>query len=110
LRIHHKEKIEQDVTERPATQCKVKGIIKEINTLEMAFLSLFCGDILNRFNKYSKILQSVEINLGTVKDIYQSLIAYVNDLCTDEEYIRYLNLAISVSSGNFKNTVNKRIK
>ncbi|XP_060859956.1 uncharacterized protein LOC132937141 isoform X2 [Metopolophium dirhodum] len=28
----------------------------------------------------------------------------------DEEYIRYLNLAISISSGHFKNTVNKRIK
>lgn len=35
----------------------------------MSFLSLFLGDILNKFNKCSKKLQSVEIDLGTVIDI-----------------------------------------
>ncbi|KAF0703605.1 zinc finger MYM-type protein 1-like, partial [Aphis craccivora] len=110
LIINALEKIEQDVTERPATRCEAKGIIKKINTLEMSFLSLFWGDILCRFNNCSKKLQSVEINLGTVIDIYQSLITYVNDLRTDEEYIRYSNIAISISSENVMNTVNKRIK
>jgi len=110
LIINALEKIEQDVTERPATRCEAKGIIKKINTLEMSFLSLFWGDILCRFNNCSKKLQSVEINLGTVIDIYQSLITYVNDLRTDEEYIHYLNIAISISSENVMNTVNKRIK
>lgn len=38
------------------------------------------------------------------------MITYVNYLCLDEEYIRYSNLAISISSENLKNTVNKRIK
>jgi len=81
-----------------------------MNTLEMSFLSLFWGDIICRLNNCSKKQQSVEINLGTVIDIYQSLITYVNDLRTDEEYIRYLNIAISISSENVMNTINKRIK
>jgi len=76
----------------------------------MSFLSLFWGDILCRFNNCSKKLQSVEIDLGTVIDIYQSLITYVNDLRTDEEYIRYSNIAISISFETVMNTVNKRLK
>lgn len=45
-----------------------------------------------------------EINLGTVIDIYQSLIIYVNDLRIDEEYMHYSNITISISSENFMNT------
>jgi len=73
-------------------------------------MSLFWGDILCRFNNCSKKLQSVKINLATVIDIYQSLITYVNNLRKVEEYIRYSNIEISISSENVMNTVNKRIK
>ncbi|CAI6364123.1 unnamed protein product [Macrosiphum euphorbiae] len=38
------------------------------------------GDILQRFNKTSKQLQSVEFDLGTVVSVYEFLIRYVLDL------------------------------
>lgn len=48
--------------------------------------------------------------MGIVIDINCSLIKYINDLQTDEEYMRYKNLAISFFSENFEETVNKRIQ
>lgn len=89
------------------TRCKTKSIIKKTNIFEILLLLLFWGDILNRFNKSSK-KQQFENNLNTLIKIYHLLITYVNDHRTDEEYMRYTNLAIEISFKNFNKTVSKR--
>jgi len=40
-------------------------------------MSIFWGDKLERFNACSKKLQSIQINLGIVVEIYQSLEGFV---------------------------------
>ncbi|CAI6344234.1 unnamed protein product [Macrosiphum euphorbiae] len=57
-------------------------------------MSLLWGHLLERFNLSSKRLQSVDMDLVKIAEIYQSLVCYVNDLRTDSEYEYYKKLAI----------------
>lgn len=43
-------KINSDETQKPNTHCETSGILKQLLSLEMAFISFFWGDILERFN------------------------------------------------------------
>ncbi|KAF0728465.1 zinc finger MYM-type protein 1-like [Aphis craccivora] len=60
-------------------------------------MSIFWGDILERFNACSKKLQSIQINSGIVVEIYQSLIGFVHDIQCDEMFNDYKTRAISNS-------------
>lgn len=46
----------------------------------MCFLTLLWDDILERFNKVSKCFQSVNIQMGTFAELYQSLVTYLEDI------------------------------
>lgn len=73
-------------------------------------MSILWGHLLERFNLSSKILQSVNMDLVKVAEIYQLLICYVNDLRTYSEYEYYKKLAIEkCGTENFVGT-KKRTK
>jgi len=79
-------KIGENEKEKPAIRCEANSILKKLKSLETSFLSIFWGDILHRFNTVSKKLQSVNIDLSVVVELYQSLTNYVGDICTDKDY------------------------
>ncbi|KAL4097338.1 hypothetical protein QTP88_022132 [Uroleucon formosanum] len=66
--------------ENSKTKCDSTGLIKKMNRLEMCILVSFWNDILERFNSTSKKLQTIEIDLTIVINLYTSLINYVTDL------------------------------
>ncbi|KAF0724553.1 zinc finger MYM-type protein 1-like [Aphis craccivora] len=98
-------KIAVDTAENSSTRCEAKGILKKIKSLESSFMSIFWGDILERFNACSKKLQSIQIDLGMVIEIYQSLITYISDIRTDEMFVDYKVRAVEKCGiSHFKNT------
>ncbi|XP_065642178.1 zinc finger MYM-type protein 1-like [Hydra vulgaris] len=72
--------IKDDKTEKSITRSEANGLYLKSDSLETAIIATLWGDILERFNKTSKQLQSVEIDLETVVSLYESLIRYVLDL------------------------------
>lgn len=71
--------IRDDTSEKSITRSEANGLYLKLNSHEKAVLAMLWGDILERFNKISNRLQSVEIVLETVVSIYESLIRYVLD-------------------------------
>lgn len=94
LIINALENLKNDKSQKPATRCEANGILQKLLSLETAFMSILWGHLLERFNLSSKRLQSVDMDLVKVAEIYQSLIFYVIDLRTDSEYEHYKKLAI----------------
>ncbi|XP_016661623.1 uncharacterized protein LOC107884322 [Acyrthosiphon pisum] len=58
--------IKNDDAEKTLSRNEARGILNKLNNLETAFLSIFWGQILHRFNLTSKKLQSVNIDLSVV--------------------------------------------
>lgn len=86
--------IGENENEKPVIRCEANGILKILNSLETSFLSIFWGDILHRFNIFSKKLQSVNIDLSVVVELYQSLINYISDIRTDKDYENYKKMLL----------------
>ncbi|CAI6358959.1 unnamed protein product [Macrosiphum euphorbiae] len=86
------------------------GILNKLNNLETAFLSIFWGQILHRFNLTSKKLQAVNIDLGVVCELYKSLITYIIDLRSDKNYEYFKQCAIEKSKIKQFQSCTKRLK
>ena len=43
----------------------------------MTLMSVIWNNVMERFNKYNKTVQSVQIDLGSVAEIYSSLIQFI---------------------------------
>ncbi|XP_060854953.1 uncharacterized protein LOC132932593 [Metopolophium dirhodum] len=102
--------ITEDKSENVSTCFEAKGLLKSIKTLKTSFMSIFWGDILERFNACSKKLQSIQIDLGIVVEIYQSLIGFVHDIRCDDMFNDYKTRAIEKCGISSLNTNNKREK
>jgi len=79
-----------------------------MNPLETTFMLLFWGDLLQRFNAISKLLQSVNIDICTVCEHYNSLIKYVSNLRNDEMFLQYQEKALTKCDVNVYETTSKR--
>lgn len=71
------------MSEKPSTRFETSGLLNSFSSLEMCFLTLLWNDVLERFNKVSKSLQSVNIELGTVVELYHSLVTYLEEIRKD---------------------------
>nr|XP_047135417.1 zinc finger MYM-type protein 1-like [Hydra vulgaris] len=76
----HSLNLVDDKKEKSITRSEANGLYLKLDSLETAVMATLWGDILEKFNKTSKQLQSVEIDLETVVSLYESLIRYVLDL------------------------------
>lgn len=98
--------IEHDEREKTSTQSEARGITKKLCSPETGFLSMFWGNILERFNAVSKKLQSANIDLDVVVELYNSLIVFVSDFLSDEAYEHFESLAVKTTDiKNFKNNL-----
>jgi len=69
--------LENDNSEPAETRNEASGLRKKFEKLETTFMAIFWGFILNRLNVVSKKLQSVEIDITVVLELYDSLINLV---------------------------------
>ncbi|CAI6349549.1 unnamed protein product [Macrosiphum euphorbiae] len=99
-----------DDTEKTLTRNEASGILNKLNNLETAFLSIFWGQILHRFNLTSKKLQGINIDLGVVCELYKSLITYIIDLRSDKNYEYFKQCAIEKSKIKQFQSCTKRLK
>ncbi|KAL4122200.1 hypothetical protein QTP88_014574 [Uroleucon formosanum] len=102
--------ISENINEKSITQNEARGLLRLMNRFEVTFMSLFWGDLLQRFNVVSKYLQSVNIDVCTVCDQYEALIKYVVNLRSDEMFQHYEVLAMKKCSENCYETIYKRKK
>lgn len=103
--------IELDEKEKATTRNEARGIKRRLCSLETGFLSIFWGHILQRFNVVSKKLQSVNIDLGIVVELYNSLIVYVTDFRSDDAYEHFKSSAIEKTGiKDFKNNLKRQKK
>lgn len=72
--------LQKDETQKAVTRVESKGLLRQLGRRETAFMVIFWSDVLHTFNKTSKLLQSVQIDLSTVVELYNSLSLYVESV------------------------------
>ena len=75
--------IASDSTEEKKTIAEANGLIKKMESLEFALLSILWNDVLTRFNSVSKSVQATDANLSTVTTLISSLKSFVQSLRDD---------------------------
>lgn len=101
-------KISNNINEKPSTKSEAVGLLKKINRLETVFMTIFWTNILERVNKTSKKLQSVDIDLITVVELYKFLIHYIESLRNENSFKIFEDIAIKKSGIKDYNDHNKR--
>lgn len=86
-------KVAEDNTQKPITRCEAKGLLRKLNSLKSALLVVFWSDILERFTITSKKLQSINIDIFTVVELYESLIHYLKAIRNRKSFVQYEDLA-----------------
>ena len=72
--------ITNNLTEKATTINEARSILNKLDSLETAFMTVLWGCLLDRLNKAIKQLQSVNIDVSVIIDIYDSLIEYTKSL------------------------------
>ncbi|XP_060836474.1 zinc finger MYM-type protein 1-like [Rhopalosiphum padi] len=76
-----------DANEKPVTKFDASVLLKPFNTIEMCFMTVFWNEVLERFHIVNKKLQSVNIELGMIVELYGSLEQYISRIRNNfEEY------------------------
>lgn len=71
--------IENDTQQKRAIICEARGIRLKLERFETAVMTVFWGCLLDRINATSKKLQSVEIDITVVIELYEVLIHFVGE-------------------------------
>lgn len=69
--------ISNDLTKKPTTRAEASGLAKQMRKFETAILLTIWKTILERIDKVNKKLQSANVTLTVVVDLYNSLINYL---------------------------------
>lgn len=88
-------KLSDDVQQKPVTRHIAAGLLREMSKLETCIMVEFWGRILKRMNAVNKELQSVDIDVSRVVDLYDSLIEFVAE--TRDNFTFYEDEALKVS-------------
>ena len=71
--------IKTDTTQNPETRLTADGLIRQMEQLDTALMTIIWHTILERFNATSLCLQKVDIDLLNVVKLYNSLISFLLD-------------------------------
>uniref|UniRef100_A0A2S2NB80 Zinc finger MYM-type protein 1 n=1 Tax=Schizaphis graminum TaxID=13262 RepID=A0A2S2NB80_SCHGA len=85
--------ITNNLTEKATTINEARSILNKLDSLETAFMTVLWSCLLDRLNKASKQLQSVNIDVSVIVDIYDSLIEYTKSLRNPIIFNEYENKA-----------------
>lgn len=95
--------ISEDPTQKPAVQVEALGLENKFGNFEIAFLTILWNDILERFDKVSKSLQSETLNLAVGKTQLQTLESYLNDRRDEfDKYEQNVMTFLQVESPSYK--------
>lgn len=83
----------EDVHEKAITRSEAAMVQKQLGQFEIVFIAVFWNSLLDRFNATSKLLQSVDIDIGVAVELYRSLIDFVESLRSDEMFEVYVKKA-----------------
>ncbi|KAF0759466.1 zinc finger MYM-type protein 1-like [Aphis craccivora] len=97
--------IEFNKTEKSETKCEARGLRIQLENVEMAFMAVLWGFLLDRLNAVSKNLQDVNIDVCTVLELYDSLIHLVNS--QREVFDEYEEKALSKLCCIYKSDIKK---
>lgn len=82
--------IENDSNEKPSCRGEASALRSMLETLEMAFLSIFWSSVLERFKKVSTKLQYETVILSKVRGYFRSLADFVTELRYDFDRLETL--------------------
>jgi hypothetical protein len=92
------EQIATDPCEKNMTRVEANGLLKKFNSLEIGFMTDFWDEIMKRYNKTSKILQSVDIDLQTAVEMLEGLKTFVGSLRGNFDYYEEKGKILSQAS------------
>lgn len=72
--------IAADRCQPPSARNEASGLASKFDQLEIGVLTVVWSVVMERFNKTNKLLQTVNIDLGTVVDLYTSLTNFVQEV------------------------------
>ncbi|KAG8178524.1 hypothetical protein JTE90_022847 [Oedothorax gibbosus] len=89
-----------DKEQKATTHAEARGIMKQMESVEMVMMMFLWIDILERFQPVGKILQSVDIDLSRAVQLLSSLTLYLEDIRSRfEDYEKMAKeVAINLSS------------
>lgn len=90
--------IYNDLNQRNAVKHEAKSIYNKIKSLDFVFLLVVWTPLLERFDKTSKSLQLINIDLSCVVSLYDSLVCYIQEQRNNFEI--FLSEAIKISGIN----------
>jgi len=92
----------EDVHEKAVTRSEAATLKKQLNRFETMFMAVFWNSLLDRFNATSKLLQSVDVDIGIAVELYRSLINFVESLRSDEMFEMYVEKAKCIIVGEYE--------
>lgn len=66
--------------ERGKGRCQAEGLLRKLNSIEVAFMTSVWGSIFQQFGKVMKKLQAQDMDISTVIELYDSLTVYLTEL------------------------------
>lgn len=100
--------IEDNKSEKPENRRQAAGLRSGLSSFESVFIGMFWNTLLERFHKTHLSLQSVKIDLGTVRDLYESLINFVITLRTDNMFQEFIDKAKRVTEEKYAYDIKRR--
>jgi hypothetical protein len=82
--------------EKPVTKNRAKGLQRNMERLETAFMLVVWSTVLSRFNLVSKKIQSVSTSMSEIVDHYGSLAQFISDI-RNNDFDLYESRAQSIS-------------
>lgn len=84
------------------TRNEAASISEKINSLEFGFMVLFWHDLLDRIHKTNVSLQTIDISLSCVVDLFSSLQSFISEMRSRETFHRYLEKAKSFTQYTYQ--------
>ncbi|XP_033227286.1 zinc finger MYM-type protein 1-like [Belonocnema kinseyi] len=95
---------------KPDTRFEAAVLQSQMRKLEIAFMIVFCHKVLDRFNKTSKFLQTVELDVAIGNSMLKSLVHFLESLPDKFEKIEESAMNLSSFVTKHYQDENKRIK
>lgn len=80
----------ENENEKSLLKCEARGIMKKLCSLETSFMTVVWVSILERFDVVSNQLQSADMDVGTVVNLYNSLVGFLDEMKMGYEVFKNL--------------------
>ena len=97
--LHTLQSIEQETTQKPVTRSEARDLITKMNSLETAFIEELWEFILQRLNDTNKKLQSIDTDLRSVVQLYDSMIKLLESTLNQYDYVKKKRLRTYKNNG-----------